>query len=536
MKKSVIIFSLLIISICLFSNTIVYDFKAYYFNDEWVNEKILKDLSFSFVKNDKVFMARGNDLLIGKNGNITLNFEKTFYNAYKVENNELFINVSFLVQYFNLNEFTLEDGRKIYYDKLPELIRVEHQNDTINFYFTSEISKDFINIQIMDNDLIITLSPLKGMPMLIGKIDYEINNDGFIFYILSNKLKPVPILTIQNKVATLKIKYTEVETKKIRDGIIWERKVETYNGQKFLVNYLHVDPKKAEISPIISSKGIGTREDLREMIKNSRCIAGINANYFDPSTNIPIDLVIKDGKLLSDKFGLRPVFIITYDNEVFIKRILVELNVYINDLLFLVKGVNTNAKGEVLLYTEEYKLPIPYDSEKNYFLIQEGRIVDTEYYKYVPDASMILTISKKYDKYLTDVDVGTNVKFVLNTDFPFPIKHAIGAGPLLLQNGNLLPDPSTEKVSYGNGIAFSKTNRTIIAITKDNKVDFIIIEGYNNGPGMNYDMAADFLLKKGYFSAMMLDGGGSSAMVINEKVVNQDGEIQRGIPVGIGIK
>jgi len=49
-------------------------------------------------------------------------------------------------------------------------------------------------------------------------------------------------------------------------------------------------------------------------------------------------------------------------------------------------------------------------------------------------------------------------------------------------------------------------------------------------------MAVEFLLQKGYLSAMMLDGGGSSAMVIGQDVVNQDGEIQRGIPVGIGIK
>jgi len=53
---------------------------------------------------------------------------------------------------------------------------------------------------------------------------------------------------------------------------------------------------------------------------------------------------------------------------------------------------------------------------------------------------------------------------------------------------------------------------------------------------MNYDMAVDFLLQKGYYAAMMLDGGGSSAMVVGQNVVNQDGEVQRGIPVGIGIK
>lgn len=535
MKKLAILFFLFIF-IITFSNTIIYEFKAYFFNNNWVDEKTLKDLSFSFVKNDKIFMAHGNDLLIGKNGNITINFNQTYENAYKIEDGILFLDAAFLAKYLKLKKLELENGSSIYYDFLPELIRVDFQNNHLKLYFTSEITSDFIEFKIIDKDLLIYVSPVKGTPIVFGKIDFERTTNGFIFYVLSNNLKPTPILTFQNSMANIEIKYSASESKEIKDGIVWERKIENFDNQKFLVNYLHIDPEKAEIIPIISTKGIGTREDLRTMIKNSNCIAGINANYFDPSTNIPIDLVIKDGKILSDKFGLRPAFIITYNNDVFIKRILVELDVFLDDLLFLVKGVNTNAKGEVLLYSEEYALSIPYDSDKNYFLIQNNQIVDKNYYKTVPENSFILAISKKYDKYLQNIEIGSKVSFSLNTNFSYPIKHAVAAGPLLIENGNPIEDADTEKLSYGNGIAFSKTSRTIVAITKDNKVDFLIIEGYNNTPGMNYDMAVDFLLQKGYYAAMMLDGGGSSAMVVGQNVVNQDGEIQRGIPVGIGIK
>lgn len=534
--KKIITSIFIFIFIFAFSNTIIYEFKAYIFEDNWVDEKVLKDLSFSFVKNDKIFMARGNDLFIGKNGNITINFDQTFENAYKIENDTLFVKIDFLAQYLHLNKFESENGRLIYYDFLPELIRIDFQDNNLKLYFTSEITSDFIDIKVLDKDLLIYVFPVKGSPIVFGKIDFDRIANGFTFYILSNNLKPSPILTFQDNLANIEINYSESESKEIKDGLVWERKIEKFKNQKFLVNYLHVDPKKVEISPIISSRGIGTREDLRTMIKNSNYIAGINANYFDPSTNLPIDLVIKNGKILSDKFGLRPAFILTESNDVFIKRILVELNVFLDDLLFLVKGVNTNAKGEVLLYTEEYSLSIPYDSEKNYFLIQNNQIVEKNYYKYVPKNSFILSISKKYDKYLQNIKNGSNVSFIINTDFPYSIKHAIGAGPLLIENGKPIEDAEVEKVSYGNGIAFSKTSRTIIAITKDKKVDFIVIEGYQNSPGMNYDMAVEFLLQKGYLSAMMLDGGGSSAMVIGQDVVNQDGEIQRGIPVGIGIK
>ncbi|MBO8160045.1 MAG: phosphodiester glycosidase family protein [Thermosipho sp. (in: Bacteria)] len=534
--KRLIIFIIIFLSISLLSNTLIYNYKAFYFSDEWLDEKILKDLGFSYVLNEKLFMAKNNDLFIGKNGNITLNFEKTFQNAYKVENRKLYINSKFLKEYFNLQETTLESGAKIYYDKLPELIRVDYKNNNLSLVFTSEITLDLIKSQVIDKTLHVLLSPITGEPLVFGKVSIEKSFNAFEILISGDMLKPVPIISIKKRTVDIEIKFTEEEKQTIKDGLVWERKIENYNNQKFLVNYLHIDPKKVEIKPLISSKGIGTREDLREMLQHYNFIAGINANYFDPSSNIPIDLVIIDGKLLSDKFGLRPAFIITDTNDVFIKRILVELYVNIGDLLFLVKGVNTNAKGEVLLYTSEYGLKIPFDSDKIYFLIQNNWIVAREYFEKVPDDSYILAINKKYEKYLINIDVGTKVTFNLNSNFELPIKHAIAAGPFLIENGQPIEDSDVEKLSYGNGLAFSKTTRTIIAITKDNKVDFIVIEGYNNSPGMNYDMAVEFLLNKGYVSAMMLDGGGSSAMVVNNKVVNQDGEIQRGIPVGIGIK
>lgn len=536
MKKVIILIVILIASIFIYSNTIIYHNKAYQFSGEWIDEKVLNDIGFKFVKNSsKIYMIFGDDLFIGKEGILVLNFEKEYQNAYKFENNSLYLSSEFLKNYFNLSKY---DKKNILFDKLPELKNIEFKDNILTLYFSSEISKDFININIEGRDLTINIEPSIGEPIVIGNINFQKNPEShsFLIFILNNKLKPVPIVSFQKNIVKITLNFTEEDKKYIKDGLIWERKIEIFKQKKFLVNYLHVDPKKVEIFPIISTHGIGTREDLRNILKSNNCIAGINANYFDPSTNLPIDLVIKDGKLLSDKFGLRPTFIITYSNEVFIKRINLETNVYIGDLLFLVKGVNTNAKGEVLIYTQEYALKIPKDNEKIYYLVRNNEIISKDYVENVPENSMVIAINKKYEKYLNDVEIGTKVELILNSDFPFPIKHAIGAGPLLIEQGKKLIDSDEEKLRYGNGLALSKTSRTIIAITKEGKVDFIVIEGYNNSSGMDYDMATEFLLEKGYFSAMMLDGGGSSAMVVQNEVVNQDGTIQRGIPIGIGIK
>ncbi|MBB6063189.1 exopolysaccharide biosynthesis protein [Thermosipho japonicus] len=535
MKKLILILQIFIFGTLVFTNSLLFQNKAYFFSNKWIDEKTLKDIGFKYVKNEKIFMVFNDDLFIGKDGTFTINFDVEYKNAYKIENNELYLNINFLKEYLNLS--VIKEGNiYIYYDTLPLLKSVEFKDNNLTFFFSKEITKEFINLSVDNRDLTIELKPIKGNPVIIGNVSFQKNENSFLFFILNNRLKPVPIISFQKNIVKIVLNFTEEDRKTLKDGLEWERKIEVFNEKKYLVNYLHIDPKKVEILPIISSNGIGTREDLREMLKKNNCIAGINANYFDPSTNIPIDLVIKDGKLLSDKYGLRPVFIVTYSNEVFIKRINLEVNIYLDDLLFLVKGVNTNAKGEVLLYTDEYALKVPKDDDKNYFVISNNQIISKEYVEKVPKDSMVLLITKKYDKYLKNIEVGSKVNLTLNSDFPFPIKHAIGAGPLLIENGKKLIDSDEEKLRYGNGLALSKTSRTIIAITKEGKVDFIVIEGYNDSPGMNYDIATEFLLEKGYFYAMMLDGGGSSAMVIQDEVVNQDGTIQRGIPVGLGVK
>ncbi|ABR31676.1 hypothetical protein SU69_09295 [Thermosipho melanesiensis] len=534
MKKKIVLL-ILIFSFFVFSNTLIFNNKAFYINSNWANEEILKQLGFRFVKNDKIFMVFNNDLFIGKDGDFTLNFEKTFNNAYKIDDSVLYINLDFLKNYLKLKIFE-KDKEKIYYDKLPELKSINLEENNLSLYFSSEISKELLNLEIDNRDLIITIEPILGDPLIIGNINFQKAKNKILIFMLNNKLKPVPIISYQKNIVKITLNFTEEEKRIIKNGLIWERKVEKFNNEKYLINYLKIDPKKVEIIPVISSKGIGTREDLREILKANNCIAGINANYFDPSTNLPIDLIIKDGKILSDKYSLRPTFIITYTNEVFIKRINLEINIYLGDLLFLVKGVNTIAKGEVLLYTDEFSLKIPKDEEKVYYQIKDNKIISIGYIENAPEGAMVLSISKKYEKYLSNVTPGTKIDLVLNSDFPFPIKHAIGAGPLLIENGKKLIDSSEEKLRYSNGLALSKTTRTIIAITKEGRVDFIVIEGYNNTGGMNYDIATDFLISKGYFYAMMLDGGGSGAMVIQNEVVNQDGQIQRGIPVGLGIK
>jgi len=79
-----------------------------------------------------------------------------------------------------------------------------------------------------------------------------------------------------------------------------------------------------------------------------------------------------------------------------------------------------------------------------------------------------------------------------------------------------------EKSRYNAGIIIKRAPRTIVAIKPPSKLIFIVIDGYqDDSSGLTFEELADFLMTKGYIDAMCLDGGSSSVMVIEDRIVNE---------------
>lgn len=94
------------------------------------------------------------------------------------------------------------------------------------------------------------------------------------------------------------------------------------------------------------------------------------------------------------------------------------------------------------------------------------------------------------------------------------MRDAVEFGPFLIVNG----EASTVVGNGGYGVA----PRTAIGQRKDGIVLFLVIDGRNPGYSIGIDMASMINIFKRYkaHNAANLDGGGSSTLVINGKVVN----------------
>ncbi|MEO6403978.1 MAG: phosphodiester glycosidase family protein [Ferruginibacter sp.] len=118
------------------------------------------------------------------------------------------------------------------------------------------------------------------------------------------------------------------------------------------------------------------------------------------------------------------------------------------------------------------------------------------------------------------------------------MKTAIGGGPVLLQNGNVVITNNQEKMFAGKAIN-DKHPRTCIGYTADHKIIIMVIEGRNEkGSGATLIQEAKLLQDLSCIEGLNLDGGGSSCMLINGKpTINvSDKTGQRPVPAVFIIK
>jgi len=107
----------------------------------------------------------------------------------------------------------------------------------------------------------------------------------------------------------------------------------------------------------------------------------------------------------------------------------------------------------------------------------------------------------------------------------YKVKEAVSFGPPLIVNG-------VPTINSGDG-GWGYAPRTAIGKRKDGAVLLLVIDGRNiEGPGASLRNIQDILLEHGAINAVNLDGGSSTTMVYNGKVINKPSDMlgERAVP------
>ncbi|HEX6132613.1 MAG TPA: phosphodiester glycosidase family protein [Longimicrobiales bacterium] len=114
---------------------------------------------------------------------------------------------------------------------------------------------------------------------------------------------------------------------------------------------------------------------------------------------------------------------------------------------------------------------------------------------------------------------GDTVSWSIRVLVDAPVREAVGGFPHLLRDGRIVLDSQTVNPAFRN----NRHPRTAVGWTPDERLLFVVVDGRQprHSDGMSLDELTWLFQRLGATDALNLDGGGSSALVVNDRLVNR---------------
>lgn len=136
----------------------------------------------------------------------------------------------------------------------------------------------------------------------------------------------------------------------------------------------------------------------------------------------------------------------------------------------------------------------------------------------VPETGGVLTANSFHanEPFIRSLTAGTSVQLTTQLGFPGTVD-ALGGNPLLVVGGRAQTD------LQGSGAFFARNPRTAVGVTGTGTLLLVVVDGRQGSysAGMTLVELADLMLSLGARDAVNLDGGGSSAMMLNGLIANR---------------
>lgn len=339
--------------------------------------------------------------------------------------------------------------------------------------------------------------------------------------------------------------------KTVHDGVEYAHVVHKLGNEPVNINLLRLDLKKVRLDVHHArDKAIGL-ETTSSIAARHQAVAAINAGFFrlDRSefAGDAAGILMIDHRLLSEsEKGRIAIFIRNTPAESFVSFAHININyrLEVKKREIPVSGINRQRKdGESVIFTPQFGASTLTDNSGVEFIVRRGRVsemIDRTGNAQIPSDGFVISVQNKAKGDLfTRIKVGTKVTWQtsvthnagpqgipIDTDVRRTGSAFSGAEDItngvsqLIRNGKI--DITWEQEKASRTFAETRHPRTAVAKLKDGKFLMITVDGRQPGVsvGMTLQELAEYLLSLGAVDAMNLDGGGSTTMFLDGKVVN----------------
>lgn len=358
-----------------------------------------------------------------------------------------------------------------------------------------------------------------------------------------------PLFLLLCVLCVLCVSISAQDWKTVRDGIEYAEVTRKISGLKVNMNLLRLDLTKVRLDVVHAmDAAIGT-EKTSSIAARHGAFAAINAGFFRLDTSIfagdAAGALQIDGRMWSESANDR-VGLIINNRRIFAPVLIEHLRFNFSIYIFRpgkggigrieASGVNRERKkGEIIIFTPEFHRTTLTNSDGVEVIVRKNKCTDfraASGNNLIPADGFVISaetsrvselvkFSKCNDRFdlrpsLTTVDKSGKLRLLF---YPETLEDAVAGVPQLIKDGKI--DITWEQEKTTKSFVETRHPRTAIAMLKGGKFLIITVDGRSEASGgIGLQDLAEYLLSLGATDAMNLDGGGSTTMFVDGKVVN----------------
>jgi exopolysaccharide biosynthesis protein len=282
-------------------------------------------------------------------------------------------------------------------------------------------------------------------------------------------------------------------------------------------------------------------ESVRAIAERNGALAAVNATYFHVDGQ-PLGLMVSAGLPISLSIYDRSAYLILKDGSYGIARASSRVALLLPEGSSIpVHGLNRPRQpGEIVVYNQAFGSTTPKNHAVRELVISNGQVVAVGNGGTQLTADVVV-VATDTEHDLQNLPLGSRLQFKWSVYLPdekieIPGEHiwfALGAGPRLVLAGKVLI--TSEEERFRADITSGRAPRTALGITGEGHLLLVVVNGRQQGvsEGMTLQKLAELMIELGAVEAMNLDGGGSTTMVVRDRVVNKPSAGERPVASAI---
>lgn len=329
-----------------------------------------------------------------------------------------------------------------------------------------------------------------------------------------------------------------------------------------------VDDSRLSVRPELARGQVPGRETVDATVRRVDAAAGVNASFFAPSCGQlddgdPCGLVIQDGLVASENHrngGDWPGAFALFDPaEDWRERLWAvdrpRFDAYIefrDGVRIPVDGIDRQpGEDELVAFNAPYAARTGTPSGTREYVFEDVELrARTSTERPLPEATgpnspipstgTVLAARGERAEQLESRSEGEAVLFAIYTAVGAwnGAQHAIAAGPLILQDGNLTSPDSWFREGFSDAHHNDRAHpRTIVGFKDDGEMLLVTVDGrQSDSVGITTGEAAELMQDLGAVDAVMMDGGGSTTMSVDGLVVNDPSGSTRAVASSLVVR